>query len=216
MNPSKKWTVREIQQWIREQTEKANKIVEKVFKGEYTDSKYNEEIRKVQKATGQKRSGLDKPISLLFRGKKKKQLLSQARKLRNFFKADEEIRAKQESDKRANRAYNTFKENFGNVDRDTFNRMRDVFGGLNLKDWNVESDYVAGNIVDKLEEGYTVQEITDAWNAVLADDANKAMTSYNMVQQVNAILMKSRSIDAEVTVIDEEGEESEETEDEDE
>ena len=209
MNPNKKWTVKEIQQWIREQTEKANKIVEKVFTGEYKDSKYKDEIRKVQKATGQKRSGLGRPISLLFRGKKKKDLLSQARKLRNFFKADEAIRAEQESDKRAKRAYDTFKENFGDIDRDTFNKMRDVFGGLNLKDWNVESDYVAGNIVDKLEEGYSVQEITDAWNTVLADDANKAMTSYNMVQQVNAILMKNRSIDAEARVIDE-------TEDEDE
>lgn len=209
MNPNKKWTVREIQQWIREQTEKANKIVEKVFKGEYADDKYNKEIRKMQKATGQKRSGLDKPISLLFRGKKKKDLLSQARKLRNFFKADESIRAEQESDKRAKRAYDTFKENFGDIDRDTFNKMRDVFGGLNLKDWNIESDYVAGNIVDKIEEGYSVKEITDAWNTVLADDANKAMTSYNMVQQVNAILMKNSAIDADAKVIDE-------TEDEDE
>ena len=209
MNPNKKWTVREIQQWIREQTEKANKIVEKVFKGEYADDKYNKEIRKMQKATGQKRSGVDKPISLLFRGKKKKDLLSQARKLRNFFKADESIRAEQESDKRAKRAYDTFKENFGDIDRDTFNKMRDVFGGLNLKDWNIESDYVAGNIVDKIEEGYSVKEITDAWNTVLADDANKAMTSYNMVQQVNAILMKNSSIDADARVIDE-------TEDEDE
>ena len=209
MNPNKKWTVREIQQWIREQTEKANKIVEKVIKGEYADDKYNKEIRKMQKATGQKRSGVDKPISLLFRGKKKKDLLSQARKLRNFFKADESIRAEQESDKRAKRAYDTFKENFGDIDRDTFNKMRDVFGGLNLKDWNIESDYVAGNIVDKIEEGYSVKEITDAWNTVLADDANKAMTSYNMVQQVNAILMKNSSIDADARVIDE-------TEDEDE
>ena len=209
MNPNKKWTVREIQQWIREQTEKANKIVEKVFKGEYADDKYNKEIRKMQKATGQKRSGLDKPISLLFRGKKKKDLLSQARKLRNFFKADESIRAEQESDKRAKRAYDTFKENFGDIDRDTFNKMRDVFGGLNLKDWNIESDYVAGNIVDKIEEGYSVKEITDAWNTVLADDANKAMTSYNMVQQVKAILMKNSSIDADARIIDE-------TEDEDE
>ena len=209
MNPNKKWTVREIQQWIREQTEKANKIVEKVFKGEYADDKYNKEIRKMQKATGQKRSGLDKPISLLFRGKKKKDLLSQARKLRNFFKADESIRAEQESDKRAKRAYDTFKENFGDIDRDTFNKMRDVFGGLNLKDWNIESDYVAGNIVDKIEEGYSVKEITDAWNTVLADDANNAMTSYNMVQQVNAILMRNSSIDTESRVIDE-------TEDEDE
>lgn len=209
MNPSKKWTVKEIQQWIREQTEKANKIVEKVFKGEYADDKYNKEIRKMQKATGQKRSGLDKPISLLFRGKKKKDLLSQARKLRNFFKADESIRAEQENDKRAKRAYDTFRENFGDIDRDTFNKMRDVFGGLNLKDWNIESDYVAGNIVDKIEEGYSVKEITDAWNTVLADDANKAMTSYNMVQQVNAILMKNSSIDADARVIDE-------TEDEDE
>lgn len=206
MNPSKKWTVKEIQDWIREQTEKANEILEKVVKGEYTDPKYIEEIRKLQKATGQKRTGLDKPISLMFRGKKKKDLLSQARKLRNFFKADEEIRKKQEDDEKANKAFDTFKDNFGDIDRDTFDRMRDVFGGLNLNDWNIESDYVAGNIVDKLNEGYSVQEIIDAWNTVFEYDANKAATSYNMVQRVNAILEKNRSIDAEVTVVNEESE----------
>lgn len=206
MNPSKKWTVKEIQDWIREQTEKANEILEKVVKGEYTDPKYIEEIRKLQKATGQKRTGLDKPISLMFRGKKKKDLLSQARKLRNFFKADEEIRKKQEDDEKANKAFDTFKDNFGDIDRDTFDRMRDVFGGLNLNDWNIESDYVAGNIVDKLNEGYSVQEIIDAWNTVFEYDANKAATSYNMVQRVNAILEKNRSIDAEVTIVDEESE----------
>ena len=203
MNPSKKWKVKEIQQWIREQTEKANKIVKKVLDGEFTDSKYADEIRKMQKATGQKRTGVDKPISLLFRGKTKSQLLSQARKLRNFFKADEEIRAKEESDKRANRAYDTFKDRYGDISRDTFNKMRDVFGGLNLKDWNIESDYVAGNIMDNLENGYTVEEITDAWNTVLSEDEKKAMNSYEMVKRVDAILRKNNSMDAEFDVVDE-------------
>lgn len=207
MNPSKKWTVREIQQWIREQTKKANEIVKKVFGGELTDSRYAEEIRKMQKATGQKRTGIENPISLLFRGKTKNQLLSQSRKLRNFFKADEEIRAKEESDKRAKRAYETFKERYGeDISRDTFNKMRDVFGGLNLKDWNIESDYVAGNIIDNLENGYTVKEITDAWNTVLSEDEKHAMNSYEMVKQVDAILRKNNSTDAEFDVVDDEDE----------
>lgn len=206
MNPSKKWKVKDIQQWIREQTEKANEIVKKVLGGEYTDSKYVDEIRKMQKATGQKRTGIENPISLMFRGKTKSKLLSQARKLRNFFKADEEIRAKEESDKRANRAYGTFKERYGDISRDTFNKMRDVFGGLNLKDWNIESDYVAGNIIDNLENGYTVKEITDAWNTVLSEDAKKAMNSYEMVKRVDAILRKNSSMDAEYDVVEEDDE----------
>ena len=206
MNPSKKWTVREIQQWIREQTQKANEIVKKVFGGELTNPKYAEEIRKMQKATGQKRTGAENPISLLFRGKTKKQLLSQSRKLRNFFKADEEIRAKERSDERAKRAYDTFKERYGDISRDTFNKMRDVFGGLNLKDWNIESDYVAGNIIDNLENGYTVKEITDAWNTVLSEDAEKAMNSYEMVKRVDALLRKNNSMDADYDIVEEDEE----------
>ncbi len=190
MNPSKKWKVKDIQQWIREQTEKANEIVKKVFGGELTNPKYTEEIRKMQKATGQKRTGVKNPISLMFRGKTKSQLLSQARKLRNFFKADEEIRVEERKKEGIHRAYNTFKERFGeDISEDTFNKMREVFGGLNLAGWNIESDYVAGNIIDNLENGYTVQEITMAWKRVLEMDMReRAMNAYEMIKEVDAFL----------------------------
>ena len=76
-NPSKRWTVKDIQEWIREKTKQANEIAEEFTKrmtGGDNDPRYSKEILRMQKKTGQKRTGIGQTIKTMLR-KKKEDLL---------------------------------------------------------------------------------------------------------------------------------------------
>lgn len=199
-NPSKRWTVKEIQEWIREKTQEANKIAQEFTRrmaGGDNDPRYSKEILRMQKKTGQKRTGIGQTIKNMLR-KKKEDLLKQVRGLRQLDNFHHQVLNEEEQKRKKNRAYETFDKNFGGLDRETWEAMTDVFNGLNIGEWNVESDYVSSNIVTNLELNYPTEEIIEAWKSVLVekyDEKGKmyrttpaGKTSYTLVQEVNKYL----------------------------
>ena len=199
-NPNKRWTVKDIQEWIKERTREVNEIAQEFTKriasGD-NDPRYSKEILRMQKKTGQKKTGIGQTIKTMLK-KKKADLLKQVRGLRQFENFNQQVLNEEQQKIKKNRAYETFDKNFGGLDRETWEAMTDVFNGLNIGEWNVESDYVSSNIVTNLQLNYTTEEIIEAWKSVLVekyDDKGRmyrttpaGKTSYTLVQEVNKYL----------------------------
>ena len=118
--PSKKWTVKELKQWIRERTGEVNKRI-----NEYRDYKtqvpMEKQIKSLQKKIGKAGRkgreillGFEKRVDGKRVYKSKEELLSQARKLQSFIKSDVySDTSYTQLDEKAERARQTFNERFG-------------------------------------------------------------------------------------------------------
>lgn len=118
--PSKKWTVKELKQWIRERTGEVNKRINE-YREYKTQAPMEKQIKSLQKKIG-KAGRKGKEILLGFEKrvdgkrvyKSKGELLSQARKLQSFIKSDVySDTSLTQLDEKTERARQTFNERFG-------------------------------------------------------------------------------------------------------
>lgn len=118
--PSKKWTVKELKQWIRERTGEVNKRINE-YREYKTQAPMEKQIKSLQKKIGKAGRkgreillGFEKRVGGKRVYKSKEELLSQARKLQSFIKSDvySDISYTQ-LDEKAERARQTFNERFG-------------------------------------------------------------------------------------------------------
>ena len=118
--PSKKWTVKELKQWIRERTGEVNNRINE-YRDYKTQAPMEKQIKSLQKkigAVGRKGReillGFEKRVDGKRVYKSKEELLSQARKLQSFIKSDVySDTSYTQLDEKAERARQTFNERFG-------------------------------------------------------------------------------------------------------
>ena len=118
--PSKKWTVKELKQWIRERTGEVNKRINE-YREYKTQAPMEKQIKSLQKKIGKAGSkgreillGFEKRVDGKRVYKSKEELLSQARKLQSFIKSDVySDTSYTQLDEKAERARQTFNERFG-------------------------------------------------------------------------------------------------------
>lgn len=191
--PSKNWTVRELREYISENVENINKITrnyaEQAGKGS-SDKRYEQQIKKLQKSTGQKRTGRGEKIIKGLR-KKKEELLKQAKQFVSFFKfAEKTPPAKEFDNPKVERAYQTFTQNYGDMERKDYESMVNVFGSINFSDWGYEAnaDNVVGNVQEYVQEGFTDKEIVRAMKQVQREMRNKGWTPQDAMMRLDEIL----------------------------
>lgn len=118
--PSKKWTVRELKQWIREKTGEVNNRINE-YRDYKTQAPMEKQIKSLQKKIGKAGRkgreillGFEKRVGGKRVYKSKEELLSQARKLQSFIKSDVySDTSYTQLDEKAERARQTFNERFG-------------------------------------------------------------------------------------------------------
>lgn len=149
--PFKKMTVKELQKVIREQTAQANKAIVSYNNADMSIAQVNVEIAKLQEFGAKGKKG---GIGLGFRGKKKMDLVRQARELKYFNEWDiqtpEGQRARSDAEKKA---YEKF-------------RNRPEFQGIEYEEWRSMVE-AFGAVGDKLNSyGYEGGQIVQAYKEV--------------------------------------------------
>ena len=118
--PSKKWTVKELKNWIRERTGEVNKRINE-YREFKTQAPMEKQIKSLQRkigTVGRKGReivlGFEKRVEGKRVYKNKEELLSQARKLQSFIKSDVYSDTSYvQLDEKAERARQTFNDRFG-------------------------------------------------------------------------------------------------------
>lgn len=129
INPNK-MTVKELKEFIRYQTGKANLSISEYKQNDFTNTMYDSGISKLQEVSGvNKKTGA---IALKFTGKNKAELVRQARELKYFNKWDiYSTEGKATLDEKSRKAYETFKENYGdNWSEQEWRDLVEAFGSV--------------------------------------------------------------------------------------
>ena len=185
-NPSKSWTANEIKSWIREQTEKANKIASYYMDRKewgLKDKRYDRQINKLQRTVGQKRYTKKKPIATKL-NKTKEALLKQAKGLQSFLKFTEKTEFAEEFDKeKVEIAYRSFKRNRDRkMSKEEYGRLATTLGAARgiLSDFGYEAgvpssdnEMIVGNIRDLLKKGLSKEEIIETMELLITENDKK-------------------------------------------
>ena len=198
--PSKNWTVRELREYISENVENINKITrnyaEQAGKGS-SDKRYEQQIKKLQKSTGQKKMGRGEKIIKGLR-KKKEELLKQAKQFVSFFKfAEKTPPAEEFENKKVERAYQSFTGDYGEMKREEYERMVNVFGNINFSDWGYEAnaDNIVGNVQEYVRKGFSTQELVDTMNRIAKEVYKRGKTPESMMQRLDDVLTGGNIVD---------------------
>ena len=192
-SPSKNWTVKELREYISEHVEQINELAknyaEQASKG-MSDKRYDQQIKKLQKSTGQKKTGRGARIIKGLR-KKKDELLKQAKQFKSFFGfAEKTPPAKKFDNEKTERAYQTFTKNYGEMEREDYEAMVNVFGNINFSDWGYEAnaDNVVGNVQEYIQEGFTEKDIIRAMKQVEREMRGRGWTPRDAMMRLDEIL----------------------------
>lgn len=190
-NPSDKWTIKELKEYVRETTNKANEIIRNYNKpGMKADKRYDQRIRKLQQASGQKKIGKNVKVAKLA-NKAKAELLKQAKGLMSFMKFSEKTKPAEVFDnEKTERAYQTFKDTFGDISRDKYMRLIDVYSQVDLSAFAGDSDPIANAIIDYVDE-YDSNTIIRAMNKVIEESHGKGYTPRDMFIKLDEKLENS-------------------------
>lgn len=199
-SPSKNWTVKELREYISEHVEQINELAknyaEQASRG-MSDKRYDQQIKKLQKSTGQKKTGRGARIIKGLR-KKKDELLKQAKQFKSFFKFTEKTPPAEKFDnEKTERAYQTFTKNYGEMKREEYERMVNVFGNINFSDWGYEanSDNIVSAIDEYVRKGFSSQDIVDTMNRIAKEVYKRGKTPENMIQRLDDVLSGENIVD---------------------
>lgn len=173
--PFKKMTVKELQKVIREQTAQANKAIVSYNNADMNIAQVNVEIAKLQEFGAKGKKG---GIGLDFRGKKKMDLVRQARELKYFNEWDiqtpEGQRARSDAEKKAYKKFRNRPE-FKGIEYEEWRSMVEAFGAVGDK---LNSyGYEGGQLVQAYKEVPQNERKVDIYTAMTRSmEENKSLS----------------------------------------